>query len=73
MSNKEIVNKLLKLTGRTVSSIDYVADRPGHDFRYAIDTREIYKDLGWKPKFNFDKGIAKTFAYYKQKFTESNK
>ena len=73
MSNKEIVNKLLKLTGRTVSSIDYVADRPGHDFRYAIDTREIYKDLGLKPKFNFDKGIAKTFAYYKQKFTENNK
>lgn len=67
MTNRQIVDKLLKLTGKTMSSVEYVSDRPGHDFRYAIDTSEIKKELGWKPKFTFAKGLAKTFEYYKSK------
>lgn len=44
--------------------IKFVPDRPGHDRRYAIDTRKIYKDLGWKPKENFKIGLRKTIQWY---------
>ena len=44
--------------------ITYVADRPGHDFRYAIDSSYIEKELGWKPAVNFDSGIKKTIKWY---------
>jgi dTDP-glucose 4,6-dehydratase len=44
--------------------ITYVADRPGHDKRYAIDASKIMKELGWKPKETFESGIRKTVAWY---------
>jgi len=44
--------------------IAFVADRPGHDRRYAIDARKIERELGWKPAESFDTGIAKTVAWY---------
>tara|TARA_B100000029_G_scaffold454034_1_gene480246 strand:- start:4170 stop:5231 length:1062 start_codon:yes stop_codon:yes gene_type:complete len=44
--------------------ISFVADRPGHDFRYAIDATKIGKELGWKPKESFDTGIKKTVLWY---------
>jgi dTDP-glucose 4,6-dehydratase len=58
------VNTLLKLAGRGASSIRYVEDRLGHDFRYALSSAKLAKELGWKPKTMFEKGIRKTFAYY---------
>ena len=44
--------------------IAYVTDRPGHDFRYAIDASKINKDLGWSPKETFETGILKTIQWY---------
>ena len=44
--------------------ITYVTDRPGHDFRYAIDAAKIRNKLGWKPKENFTSGIVKTISWY---------
>jgi dTDP-glucose 4,6-dehydratase len=44
--------------------ISYVADRPGHDKRYAIDASKIMRELGWKPKETFESGIRKTVAWY---------
>ena len=44
--------------------ITYVTDRPGHDFRYAIDASKILDDLGWKPKESFNSGIDKTIRWY---------
>ncbi len=44
--------------------ITYVADRPGHDQRYAIDARKISDDLGWKPAESFESGIEKTVAWF---------
>ncbi|KQX27704.1 dTDP-glucose 4,6-dehydratase [Ensifer sp. Root423] len=44
--------------------ISYVADRPGHDQRYAIDARKISDDLGWKPAESFESGIEKTVAWF---------
>lgn len=44
--------------------ISYVTDRPGHDFRYAIDATKIKRELGWEPKESFDSGIQKTIQWY---------
>jgi dTDP-glucose 4,6-dehydratase len=44
--------------------ITYVADRPGHDRRYAIDCAKIQRELGWSPRENFETGIAKTVEWY---------
>ncbi|WP_310993433.1 dTDP-glucose 4,6-dehydratase [Aequorivita marina] len=44
--------------------ISFVNDRPGHDFRYAIDASRIEEELGWKAKENFETGIEKTIAWY---------
>ncbi len=46
------------------SLISYVEDRPGHDFRYAIDASKIRNELGWNPKETFDSGITKTIEWY---------
>jgi dTDP-glucose 4,6-dehydratase len=46
------------------SLIEFVADRPGHDLRYAIDARKIARELGWKPQESFESGLAKTIAWY---------
>lgn len=42
----------------------FVADRPGHDFRYAIDPTKLVTELGWKPDEDFDSGIVKTVDWY---------
>jgi dTDP-glucose 4,6-dehydratase len=44
--------------------ITFVADRPGHDRRYAIDAGKIARDLGWKPAYNFERGIRETVQWY---------
>jgi dTDP-glucose 4,6-dehydratase len=44
--------------------ITFVADRPAHDRRYAMDARKLSRDLGWKPQENFDTGLAKTVRWY---------
>ena len=44
--------------------ISYVADRPGHDLRYAIDATKIRRELGWSPAESFDSGLRKTVAWY---------
>ena len=41
-----------------------MTDRPGHDFRYAVDTKKIKNDLGWTPKESFESGIKKTVYWY---------
>ena len=44
--------------------ITHVTDRPGHDFRYAIDTSKIERELGWQPQETFESGIEKTVEWY---------
>ena len=46
------------------SKIVFVKDRPGHDVRYALDSNKIKKNLKWKPKTSFKKGILDTFNWY---------
>ena len=63
-SNLEVVKAILKALDKPESLITYVADRKGHDRRYAIDPAKIEKELGWVPEENFDPGIQKTFQWY---------
>ena len=44
--------------------IKFVKDRPGHDFRYALDSKKIFKKLKWKSKINLKKGLENTFNWY---------
>ena len=46
------------------SRIKFVKDRPGHDFRYALDNRKIYNRLKWKPKVKFEQGLKQTIFWY---------
>jgi len=51
-------------TGRAETLISFVADRPGHDRRYAIDFTKIRRDLGWTPRETFATGIERTVRWY---------
>ena len=50
--------------GSSESLITYVTDRPGHDMRYAIDSRKLQRELGWEPSLQFKEGIEKTVRWY---------
>ncbi|MFZ2411961.1 MAG: dTDP-glucose 4,6-dehydratase [Candidatus Methanoperedens sp.] len=63
--NIDIVKIILKLLGKGNSYIKFVKDRPGHDYRYALDNTKIKKELGWAPKVNLETGLAKTVEWYK--------
>ena len=55
-------SKIIKI-GSNVK-VKYVKDRPGHDFRYALNSGKIKKYLGWKSKIKFEKGLYETFLWY---------
>jgi dTDP-glucose 4,6-dehydratase len=57
-------------SGIDESLITYVADRKGHDWRYAIDADKIKRDLGWKPETMFAEGIVKTIRWYLDNWQE---
>jgi dTDP-glucose 4,6-dehydratase len=63
LRNIDVIKKILSLTGATMDSVRPVADRPGHDFRYAVNTTKI-RTLGWKPRVTFDEGLARTVDWY---------
>ncbi|BBW97703.1 dTDP-glucose 4,6-dehydratase [Geobacillus sp. FSL W8-0032] len=63
-TNNEIVHLIVEKLGVSKDLIKYVADRPGHDRRYAIDPTKIMTELGWKPKYTFEKGIVETIQWY---------
>jgi dTDP-glucose 4,6-dehydratase len=50
--------------------IRFVKDRPGHDWRYAIDATKLQRDLGWSPTETFETGICKTVEWYVAKYKE---
>ena len=62
--NIEIVKLILKRLGKSEDLIEHVADRKGHDYRYAIDPTKIKNELGWYPKTKFEDGIVKTIDWY---------
>jgi dTDP-glucose 4,6-dehydratase len=62
--NLELTRRILDLTGRPASLIQPVADRPGHDRRYALDTAKL-RGLGWRPEVAFADGLARTVEWYR--------
>ncbi len=64
MRNIDIVKLICRELGKPESLITYVADRKGHDMRYAIDPSKIHGELGWLPETKFEDGIRKTIQWY---------
>ncbi len=64
MRNIDIVKLILSELGKPESLITFVADRAGHDLRYAIDPTKIHCELGWIPETRFEEGIKRTIAWY---------
>lgn len=64
--NIEMIKKVLKLLGKSESLITYVGDRPAHDRRYGLNPEKIKKELGWKPQFSLEKGLALTVDWYQK-------
>ena len=62
--NLEVARKVLDYFGAEHSQIEFVEDRPGHDFRYAIDSSKIREELGWYPEIDFDSGLNETIDWY---------
>ncbi|QQX77608.1 MULTISPECIES: dTDP-glucose 4,6-dehydratase [Aequorivita] len=60
----ELLDEMLPKKTSYKEQISFVKDRPGHDFRYAIDASKIENELGWKAKENFETGIKKTILWY---------
>jgi dTDP-glucose 4,6-dehydratase len=65
VKNADLTHQILKLLGKPASLIKHVADRPGHDRRYSLDTSKM-QSLGWKPRVQFEQGLAETVDWYKQ-------
>jgi dTDP-glucose 4,6-dehydratase len=63
MTNIEITEKILTLLKKDKSLIEYVTDRPGHDYRYSLDCSKLRK-MGWSPRYSFDEGLKETVEWY---------
>ena len=70
LNNLEVSKTLLKISTKIIKlgkkvKILFIKDRPGHDVRYALNSNKIKKELNWRPKITFNKGIRITFEWYK--------
>jgi dTDP-glucose 4,6-dehydratase len=63
-TNLELIHKLLDIMGKPQTLISFVADRPGHDRRYALDASKIARELGWKPTHSFEEALTTTVSWY---------
>jgi len=77
VSNLELVHRICKILTQISAQyeekklkalIQFVPDRKGHDYRYAIDSRKIQKELGWRPLHNFEDALKKTIQFYIKKY-----
>ncbi|MBD5796823.1 dTDP-glucose 4,6-dehydratase [Bacillus pseudomycoides] len=64
--NIEIVETILEKLGKSKNMISFVPDRLGHDWRYAIDSSKLQRELGWKPVYSFTKGLEDTIEWYRK-------
>jgi dTDP-glucose 4,6-dehydratase len=62
-SNLEITEGILRVLGKDGSMIEYVRDRPGHDWRYSLDSSKL-RSMGWKPEFDFEAALQATVEWY---------
>ena len=65
LPNLDVVHRLLALTGKPESLIQYVTDRPGHDRRYALSSEKLMRETSWKPLMDFETGLGRTIDWYR--------
>jgi dTDP-glucose 4,6-dehydratase len=65
LPNLDVVRRILALTGRDDSLIEFVEDRLGHDRRYSVSAEKLAGELGWEPRVRFDEGLARTVDWYR--------
>jgi len=63
--NLSVVRRILDLTGRDESLLEYVTDRPGHDRRYSLSSDKV-RALGWEPRTHFAEGLERTVEWYRE-------
>jgi dTDP-glucose 4,6-dehydratase len=68
ISNLDLANQIIKLTGASENLIKFVEDRKGHDFRYALNSSKIRETLGWQSEHNFDVSLSQTVNWYQNWF-----
>lgn len=64
-SNIEVVQEVINQVGATMDLVEFVSDRKGHDYRYALDGNQLRTKLDYEPSVTFEEGIAKTVEWYK--------
>jgi len=64
IDNETIIKKILSFMKKSEDMIEYVKDRPGHDFRYSMNSSKIRDELGWSPQIKFDEGLKDTINWY---------
>ncbi len=62
--NIDVVKSILQILNKSEDLITFVKDRPGHDFRYSLNSDKIKRELGWRAKINFEEGIERTVRWY---------
>lgn len=65
LPNLEVVHRILRAAHQPESLITLVADRPGHDRRYALTNQKLTRESGWQPQMPFDQGLARTIDWYR--------
>ena len=66
LENISVARKILEILGLGEELVKFVADRPAHDRRYALDCRKMKDTLGWKPSWDFERGLAETIRWYQE-------
>ncbi|NLG07080.1 dTDP-glucose 4,6-dehydratase, partial [Candidatus Peribacteria bacterium] len=66
--NIVVARMILDILGKPHSLIAFVTDRPGHDWRYALDSSSV-RQLGWEPQVRFAEGLQKTVEWYTERFS----
>ncbi len=62
--NIDVVSTILRILNKPLELIRFIPDRPGHDFRYSLDSTKIKKELGWSPEIRFEEGLEMTVRWY---------
>jgi len=61
-----VVKRVIELTGKDESRIEYVTDRPGHDRRYSLSSAKLKEQLGWEAEVHFAEGLERTVRWYRE-------
>ena len=63
--NLDIAQTIVRLVGASEDLVEFVSDRPGHDWRYAMDISKVRAELGWEPSVGFEDGLQRTIDWYR--------